>query len=356
MSIKNAIAYCLSFTRYVREKIVAGTYTCKRWVLRKYRHLFRAMLRMGGFLVAATLLLIGGIYYGIEQPPAFFPLETIITIPDGATVSEVARILKEEQVIRSSLAFIILTRLTPGPDTVLAGDYIFSTPLTLTEVMNRIAEGEFGLEPVRVVIPEGITTYRMATIFERIFPKFDPVAFSVLTEDKEGYLFPDTYLFLPNVTAGEIVTTLEETFYERLRTLESDIAAFGRPIHEIVTMASLLEKEAYNYEQRRKIAGVLWHRIDIGMPLQVDAVFGFIQRGDTFSPKYSDLKVESPYNTYQNTGLPPGPIGNPSLSALKAAVSPIKTDAVFYLHGRDGTLYLARTYAEHMANKRRYLD
>jgi UPF0755 protein len=92
------------------------------------------------------------------------------------------------------------------------------------------------------------------------------------------------------------------------------------------------------------------------MPLQVDAVFGFIEGTDIFSPKFSDLEVDSPYNTYKNKGLPPGPIGSPSLAALEAAVTPVSTEALFYLHGRDGSIHLAKTYTEHLVNRRSYLD
>ena len=92
------------------------------------------------------------------------------------------------------------------------------------------------------------------------------------------------------------------------------------------------------------------------MPLQVDAVFGYIERTETFSPKFSHLEIESPYNTYKNKGLPPGPIGSPSLEAIEAAVTPVETEALFYLHGRDGNLHLAQTYDEHLTNRRWYLD
>jgi UPF0755 protein len=308
-------------------------------------------------MLAAVLIAASGfLWFGLMQPPVFFPTRTIVTIPEGATLSEAARILKAEQVVRSAVAYRAVIAMREGGTHVIAGDYYFDRTLTLPEVAVRTTGGDFGLEPVRVTIPEGATTYQMAEILADNFERFDPTTFTLLTTDKEGYLFPDTYLFLPNVNTMDILEVLERTFYERLRTLDAKIAAFGRPVHEIVTMASLLEKEARDYGERQQIAGVLWERLAIGMPLQVDAVFGYIERTETFSPLFSDLEVDSPYNTYKNTGLPPGPIGSPSLEALEAAVSPIETDALFYLHGRDGLLYLARTYDEHLTNRYRYLD
>lgn len=320
------------------------------------RTFVRLLPQLGGTLVA---LFVGGslyAYFGMYQPPAFFPVREIVHIPEGATLEDVAYILHEEQVIRSTFAFRALVRFTGRDTTIDAGDYYFEHPLTLGDVALRLSNGEHGLTPITVVIPEGATTYQMAELLDATFESFDPITFLMLAEDKEGYLYPDTYQFLPNVRTTVVLDTLERTFYERLHKVEDNIALFGRPIHEIVTMASLLEKEAWDFEERRTIAGVLWQRLSIDMPLQVDAVFGFIERTETFSPLYSDLEVESPYNTYKNKGLPPGPIGSPSLSSIEAAVTPEATDALFYLHGKDGVLRLARTYEEHLTNKRRYLD
>ncbi len=309
-----------------------------------------------GMLAAILLFASWWVYYNVEQPPVLFPLEEVITIPEGSTITDAAYILKRHNVVHSVHAFRLAVAMAGTGGRVLAGDYYFTEPLTLTETAQRVTRGEFGLEPVRVTVPEGSTTYRMVELFERVLPKFDAGTFILLAEGKEGYLYPDTYFFLPNVTAADVLAELEGTFYENLRVLEEDIGAFGRPVHEIVTMASLLEKEAHDHEERQHIAGVLWHRIEIGMPLQVDAVFGFIARTDTFSPRFSHLEVDDPYNTYKHKGLPPGPIGSPSLSSLEAAVQPIETDALFYLHGRDGTLRMARTYDEHLTNRWRYLD
>ncbi len=323
------------------------------------KHHSRGLLiaaKFGGVLVALALVAAGWLYFGVYQPSAFFPLRTIITVPEGATVRDVAELLKSEQAIRSSFAFRVLFKLEGEHAQVQAGDYYFDRRLTITEVAGRMMRGEYGLEPVKVTVPEGATSYQMAELFSDKLTKFDEVTFLMLAKDKEGYLYPDTYVLLPNATASQVLDALERTFYERLRPLEEQVAAFGRPIHEIITMASLLEKEAYDADERRVIAGVLWNRIEIGMPLQVDAVFGYIESRETFSPKFSDLEVDSPYNTYKNIGLPPGPIGSPSLDSIEAAVTPEDTKALFYLHGRDGNLHVARTFDEHVVNRRRYLD
>ncbi len=312
--------------------------------------------RNGGFIAGVLIFFSAWLWFGVYQPSSFFPVRTIVTIPEGATVTDASNILKERQVVRSSLAFRLVISLFEDGRQVKAGDYYFTEKLTIDKVADRLSKGIFGLTPVKVTIPEGATTYQMSEIFKNKFERFDTTVFSMLVKDKEGYLFPDTYLFLPNVETQEIVETMERTFYERLRTIEDKISKFDRPVHEVVTMASLLEKEASDYEERRIISGVLWNRVDIGMPLQVDAVFGYIEKTETFNPKFSDLEVESPYNTYKNAGLPPGPIGSPSIEAIDAAVSPVKTDALFYLHGRDGVLRVAKTYKGHLVNRKKYLD
>ena len=139
---------------------------------------------------------------------------------------------------------------------------------------------------------------------------------------------------------------MRSTFDEKTK----DIA----PTRDVIIMASMLEKEARQLETRRVIAGILWKRLERGMPLQVDAVFGYILDRDTFSPSLNDLSINSPYNTYTHTGLPPGPIGNPGLESLDAALHPVETPYWYYLTGADGTMHYARTFAEHVAN-RKYL-
>ncbi|MBP9816793.1 MAG: endolytic transglycosylase MltG, partial [Candidatus Pacebacteria bacterium] len=104
------------------------------------------------------------------------------------------------------------------------------------------------------------------------------------------------------------------------------------------------------------VSGILWNRIELGMPLQVDAVFGYIQDTQTYSPSFDDLEIESPYNTYRNKGLPPGPIANPGVNSILAAVTPTKTEYLYYLTGRDGKMYYAETFEAHKANRARYLD
>lgn len=308
------------------------------------------------FLITlAVLVCLSCVGYVLNSPPEAFPVRVVITIPEGATLSQTALILRDHAVIRSMNLFKAEALLLGAEESIKAGDYFFSERISSLEVASRLARGYFGLEPIRVLIPEGMTSYQIAERIASDVVSFDKETFKMLAREREGYLFPDTYYLLPNATVEQVLRAFEDNFYRRIEPLKPAIAAFGKPLDEVLTMASLLEKEANKKETRRKIAGILWHRLGIGMKLQVDAVFGYIKETKTFHPRFSDLEIDSPYNVYLYKGLPPGPIGNPGLSSIEAAVTPIKSDYLFYLTGKDGKMYYAKTFEEHLANKRKYL-
>jgi len=304
------------------------------------------------FAVAVLFLL----YQGVARAPAEFPEETIITVTEGAVLSDVAEQLKEAHVVRSAFLLQNVVILLRGEKEIFAGDYFFNERKNVWGVARMITTGEFGLVPVTVTLPEGATAEDIAVIFVKRIPAFNDKKFLKLVEGKEGYLFPDTYFFLPNVKAKEVAITLEETFFIKLEELDEEIAVFGKPIDEIVIMASLLEKEARTTQTRRMIAGILWKRLGIGMPLQVDAVFVYINGKNTFQLTLEDLSIDSPYNTYRYKGLPIGPIANPGLDSLRAAVTPIESDNLYYLSDKEGNIYYSETFEEHKRKKRQYLN
>lgn len=314
------------------------------------------LLTTTGLLGLAALLAFGYGYFFLYTPPPAFPVHAIVHIPEGVTLSDAAELLAAEQVIRSPSALSSIVIFSQGEERVQAGDYFFDAPLSVLEVARRILVGDYGMRPVKVTIPEGATSYEMAAIYADKLGHFDQQTFLTLAKNKEGYLFPDTYYFLPNATAAQVIDTMEQNFYRRIEPLEGLIADFGKPLDEVLTMASLLEKEARTPVSRRTISGILWNRIDRDMPLQVDAVFGYIKGTGIFHPKFSDLKVDSPYNTYMYKGLPPGPIANPSLASIKAAVTPIKSSYIFYLSDKGGQMHYSTVYSQHLRYKRMYLN
>lgn len=313
------------------------------------------------FSFAIAVILVAG-YFIFFAPPSNFPAgdssaekQSIIVISRGASASDISERLSEAHIIKHPVVLQLVLRISGMSSRVKSGAYLFSTPENVFVIANRLATGAYGLPLARITFPEGMTARDIAKRAVTELPLV--LADDILTLGKlhEGYLFPDTYFFQPDATAPAIVDTMRANFDTKIAPLMPDVKASGHSIMDIVIMASLVEKEARTIENRRIVAGVLWNRLNLGMPLQVDAVFGYIFNRDTYSPSFTDLKVNSPYNTYTHTGLPPGPIANPGLESLRAALYPAKTKYLYYLTGSDTLMHYATTYAEHQSNQRNYL-
>lgn len=318
------------------------------WILHRSPRLY---LSLG---VTSLILLI--LYGFFIAAPLSFPAKRVVVIPRGSTLSDIAHQLYVDNVIRSPFFFRVLVRLDGNGNAIRAGAYQFNSPKTVFGIASSLLYGSHEIEPVRVTFPEGATVREMATLLAEQLPGFDAEKFIRLGTPKEGYLFPDTYLLAPGTPTEDILVLLEETFTRRVETLLPEIKRSDKSLDELVVMASLLEKEARSYEVRRTIAGILWKRLEIDMPLQVDAVFGYIRGTKTFHPSFSDLEVESPYNTYRNKGLPPGAIGNPGLESIRAAATPIETKYLFYLSDREGRMHYSSNFDGHVRNRTLYLD
>jgi UPF0755 protein len=300
------------------------------------------------FGVFAVMCLVYAIFVAA---PARFPEGTLFSVEEGSSITDVATRLGERHVVASPLIFKVAARAYGG---VQAGSYGLAEPQSVLTLARRLSQGDTGLSPVSVTIPEGSTNRDIIAILETSVPEFDVTAFATLIEDKEGYLFPDTYQFFPGTPPSVVYARFSDRYESQVAPLRDAIKTSGHTEHEILTMASILEKEARKFETKQMVAGILWKRIEIGMPLQVDAVFGFIYGKPTFSPTFDELEVDSPYNTYKNKGLPPGPIGNPGLDSIRAALEPVSSPYLYYLTGVDGTMYYSRTFDQHVDN-RRYL-
>lgn len=312
-------------------------------------HLVRyTPLRLGAIAATLAVLVLGILFI----PPFGARSNVLVDLPKDASVEEMGSILANERIIASPLAFKVLARISGADRDFKAGQYLFESPTGIAIVVYRIARGDLGVPTKRVTFPEGTTVREMGSILKEELPEFDVAAFVEEALPYEGYLFPDTYDIPVSATPDEIITRMRETFTKETDSLVYD----GHSLAEIVIMASLLEKEARTTEDRKMISGILWERIAIGMALQVDAVFGYINERDTYHPSFEDLEVDSPYNTYTNRGLPPGPIGNPGRDALVAATAPTKSEYLYYLTGKDGVMYYATTFEEHKKNRARYLD
>lgn len=338
---------------HIREQVRAAVTAIRTRVM-----LWRAhrMVRKYGWVagIVATLLFIP--FYIILLPAPGFPTGQLVSIPADSTSVEIAEVLAREHVVRSVFEFHAFTRLTGQDRALQSGIYVFNHPLGLWEVSTRIANGDHGIAESRVTLTEGMTARDMAATLAAGVPGFDETAFLSAASTSEGYLFPDTYFVLPGTTAGDMVERLRSEFDTRIAKIQDEIDAFGAPLDEVVIMASILEREAQGEIDQRMVAGILYNRLRLGMPLQVDAAFGYAHGQNGYTPTSADLEGNSPYNTYRNKGLPPTAISNPGIEALEAAVTPTKSNYLYYLTGRDGTMHYAKTFEEHKVNRAKYLD
>lgn len=309
-----------------------------------------------GTLLLALMVAGFAVWFFLLLPPAGFPVGQIIEIEEDTPLVTAARQLKEAGYIDSPIAFMAFMRLTGRENAVQAGPYMFKRPEGMIIVADHLARGISGVPTVRIRIEEGKTAREIGEMLSAKIEGFDSATFDPKARALEGYLFPDTYEILPDETPDEILERFYENFLRKTEGIEEEIVAFDHPLRDVLTMASLIEREARSLPEKRMVSGILWNRIERGMPLQVDAVFGYINDTDTYSPSFDDLEIDSPYNTYRNKGLPPGPIANPGLNSILAAVTPTKTAYLYYLTGRDGKMHYAKTFEEHKANRAKYLD
>ncbi len=337
----NLIERSLAYLDDLQERLSA------RWRENANRRTIIIILILGLLSIYTYLYLI--------RPPDQFPLQKIITVPSGESGKVVSEILEEDGVVRSALMFRIMATLLGHERDLHAGDYIFTEPLDVFHVARTIGIGAYGLEPLKIRIPEGATVREMATVFSIELQDFNAQNFLVQAEPLEGYLFPDTYFFLPNATENTVIEAMRQDFDVHEATIETQVEAFGRPLSDDVTMASIVEREASNTQDRRMIAGVLWNRIARGMPLQTDVTLQYTLPIADSQLTLSDLQSGSPYNTYTHKGLPPGPIGSPSLDSLLAAVTPIKSNYLYYLADNSGVTHYCAAFVCQLANEREYL-
>jgi UPF0755 protein len=302
-----------------------------------------------GFFFGLVVLCI--VYGLLLFSPMINTTEKKITIEKGYSVTKTSDLLEQEGIIRSTLAFNILARFEG--ESIKSGKYIFEVgTIELQQVFNRLSSADYGDVYERFTIPEGSTNRQIADTLKMSSFEIDLEKFDVLTEGTEGYLFPDTYNFLPDTDVETIIDVMKSTFDTKIKSLELEITKSKRTLKDIIIMASLIEKEATgNIEEKKIVSGVLWKRLDQGMLLQVDAPFQYIHG----VVRAADLRKDGPYNTYTRLGLTPTPIGNPGLDSIIAALEPTSTRYYYYLHGKDGLIRYGVNYNQHINNINRYL-
>lgn len=292
-----------------------------------------------------------------------------VAIPAGANPRAIGQQLVDAGVIRDELTYRLTLLMTDQARHLKAGEFRFDHPMTPREVVDKVARGEF--DAVNITFREGLTIAEMAAVFEAqglgtadafkaaahnatLIADIDPAA-----EDLEGYLFPDTYPVSRHIDAAGMVKTMVERFGKALSPELRDAArAKGYSVRQMVTLASIVEKETGASVERPLVAAVYTNRLKIGMGLQCDpTVIYALQRAGKYDGniRKDDLSYDSPYNTYRYAGLPPGPIAAPGLSSLDAAVHPDDTvDYLFFVSKNDGTHAFAHSLDEHNRNVQKY--
>jgi len=304
-------------------------------------------------IVVAFLVLFSSFIFWISTPPNNFQSGFVVDIEEGETIKMVALKLKENNIIKSEIFFSILIEMSRSH--VVVGRYIFKNPENLFTIVRKIARGNYGSTMVQVTFFEGMTIKEMAKAIKYYFPNFNENEFIELASGKEGYLFPDTYKISDLMTPRQVIKMLEDNFNDHLAEIDTTIKASKYSLSEIIIMASIVEKEA-TADSRQEISNILWNRYENNFPLQVDAPFVYSIGKGTFDLTKADLKSDDPFNTYLHKGLTPSPISNPGIESIKAAANPAETKNFYFLTGRDGKMYYAKTFEEHKKNRLRYLD
>ncbi len=322
-------------------------------------------------LIAILLLVVGwlALWYSLMPVNEENTEGVAVMVPRDASTAQIAVMLKEQGLIRSARAFSLYARLHGLDGAMKPGTYTLSLSMPVSEIIEVLTKGP--PDRLKITIPEGYTVAQIAGLLERqgvirredfmqalrgpwqmVFLQGVPVNQWGL----EGYLYPDTYFLSTETKADKIVEIMLKNF--GLVIAEHDyiqhVEAMGLTLHEAMTIASMVEREALAASERPRIAGVIFNRLKLGMPLQIDATVQYALGETKEKLLLKDLLVDSPYNTYQIEGLPPGPIANPGWPSMLAVIQPESHNYLYYVAKPDGTHAFAETLEAHNENVRKY--
>lgn len=322
-------------------------------------------------ILLIIFLIFGGIYWWKQNSKPVSTNEGLqsFVIPKGYSASQIGNKLADRSLVKSSLAFRFYVQVTSKSKKIQAGEYLLTPSFSLFKIVNQLTSG-----PVEewVTIPEGLRREEVVEKYIDVLKRDEADAevfrqdFLAITAGKEGFLFPDTYLFPKTVNASIVVNKMLSTFDNKISTqMEADINISGYSLEQVITLASIIERETRKDEERSVVAGILLNRLEIGMGLQADATVQYalattechIGTMCDWWPLLTreDMGSNSSYNTYKYAGLPPAPIANPSLSSITAVIYPTDSFYLYYLHDGDGKIHYAETLKEHNENIRKYL-
>lgn len=349
------------------------------------RTIFKLIAYLAALLLVLFLVSVVGVAYlnkKISEPFKQSAEAQIFEIGQGDKAKEVAENLENANIIADKNYFLFYLWQSGGGSKLKAGKYSLSASESIKVIVHKMVSGETVKNDINITIPEGFT---ISNIDKRLsdnkviqsddLKKYDIVFNKTATsflkdydflscDNKqyfctlEGYLFPDTYRFSvddlpldPRVAIDKFLNN----FSKKTKDLREKSRESGKDFRDILIMASIIEKEVQTPEDMKTVSGVLWKRLSIGMPLQVDATIVYITGKKTGEITYDDLKIDSPYNSYLNKGLPPSPISNPGISAIEAALDPVDKGYLYYLSKPTGETVFSKTLEEHNRAKAMYL-
>lgn len=308
--------------------------------------------------VLSFVILTGILGWWFTQPVKPYDKETVqFVVPQGSSVQAIGRLLEEKSLIRSRYVFQAAVMYKGLAKKMQAGAFMLSPSQDVFSLSQTLTSGT---NDIWVTIKEGLRAEEIGEVLAKNLPEFDRGGEDYQKEclAYEGYLFPETYLIPVTYDTKQACKLLRGQYGDKVTMkMRETMHSSGKTEEQIVTMASIVAREAKTASDMKKVAGVLWNRIEIGMPLQVDATLQYAKGYDKVNntwwstPLSADKEIPSGYNTYKNTGLPPGPISNPGLDAIEAATSPTPSDDLYYISNSNGSqMYFAKDYQQHLKN------
>lgn len=312
------------------------------------------------FLIIPLILVavLAAFYYYSLQAPSTDSTKKAFVINQGESLTAIATRLEANHLIKNNYVFIIYSRISGLNQKIKAGTFYLTAADKLPDLILKLTKG--GSSDYWLKIIDGTRVEELTNSFPDNL-SFTGQEFVVKAKKLQGYIFPDSYLLPKYFTIDQVLDTIQSNFDEKFSEAKVGATNTKMSDEEIIILASIIEREARTLKVKQGVAGVLINRLDINMPLQSDVTIQYIRDSQNKVTDYwkdidsSDISIVSPYNTYKNPGLPPGPICNPGYDSIYAAFHPTESDYLFYLTGNDGVMYYAKTLSEHSANIAKYL-
>ncbi len=316
------------------------------------------------FIGALIIILLSGFFWWQQNLKAVNSSDTgvkTIVVPQGNSLRVIAQNLEKEKLIKNWFAFFLLVKKMGLQTKIQAGEFQISPSFSANRIIEELQHGTIDIS---VTIPEG---WRNAEIAQTLNEKMGLSKDEFLSKAKEGFMFPDTYYFPQGSSVEKVIDIMQDNFNKRIKSINSDSLIQGKifsglTLNEVIIISSIVEREAKYDIDRPIIAGIIIKRLKKDWPLEVDAtlqyVLGYQKNEKTWWKKEltaDDLLLSSPYNLRKNKGLPPGPISNPGLAAIKSVLNPVSTNYWFYLSDKSGKMHYAKTLEEHELNIDKFL-